>query len=344
MDSNLPAATIDTAGLQNFSEAETITPDYYLTHYAEFLPRYIAKGSPSQDTMNNYCSRINRFIRWCIGQHRHPMSATDYTIRLYDEYLVNRNYAPESIQCTIVSLNAFFHAAQKLGLIKENPCADVEAPSHSYLNQPVYFYTPEQIREICKVFQDAPDDFVRLRNTAIVYLMAVEGLRNVEVQRACLEDIDWDRKIMTVRGKGSRGRRDPIYPCDTTIEILRQYILSINPEKQIKKDGAFTPLILSDSPNNEMGRISRNGIRWIMNKALKAANLKHPGFSCHILRHSCGTNLYQQTKDLRLVQDTLRHKDPKVTSRYAHLADRLERRATSTLADMIQAPASNPKT
>ena len=80
-----------------------------------------------------------------------------------------------------------------------------------------------------------------------------------------------------------------------------------------------------------MGRISRNGIRSIMNKALTACDLKHPGYSCHVFRHSSGPNLYKETKDLRLVQDTLRHRDPKVTARYAHVADRLSKRYTSKL-------------
>jgi len=31
------------------------------------------------------------------------------------------------------------------------------------------------------------------------------------------------------------------------------------------------------------------------------------------------------------VQDTLRHRDPKVTARYAHVADRLSKRYTSKL-------------
>jgi site-specific recombinase XerD len=69
-----------------------------------------------------------------------------------------------------------------------------------------------------------------------------------------------------------------------------------------------------------------------MNQALRAADLKRPGFSCHILRHSCGTNLYQNTKDLRIVQETLRQKDPKVTARYAHVNQRIENRVTASLA------------
>ena len=118
-----------------------------------------------------------------------------------------------------------------------------------------------------------------------------------------------------VRGKGTKDRMEPIYPCEETFELIEEYLKAIPTNHKIKKDGVLTPLILSSSNRNFLGRISRNGIRAIMNKALEACNLKHPGYSCHVFRHSCGTNLYHETKDLRLVQDILRHRDPKVTAR-----------------------------
>ena len=192
----------------------------------------------------------------------------------------------------------------------------------------LHFYTPQQMNEIVHVFDEDADPFTRSRNKLILYLMGVEGLRNIEVHRACVEDINWEARAIMVRGKG---RMEPIYPCDETFAILEEYLKSIPAEREIKKDGVLTPLILSSSNRNLLGRISRNGLRSIMNKALTACDLKHPGYSCHVFRHSCGTNLYQETKDLRLVQDILRHRDPKITARYAHVADRLTKRYTSKL-------------
>lgn len=43
---------------------------------------------------------------------------------------------------------------------------------------------------------------------------------------------------------------------------------------------------------------------------------RHP----HALRHTCGTELYRQTKDLRLVQTVLGHSSPQVTQIYARLS------------------------
>ncbi|BAL85000.1 putative recombinase (plasmid) [Selenomonas ruminantium subsp. lactilytica TAM6421] len=328
-DKNL---TTITNQLSSTLDVQQITPDYFLTHYAEFIPRVIAKGNPSSDTMRHYCNQIDFFIRWCIAHERHPLAMNEYQIMMYREFLLNRQYKPDSIQVMLAAVRAFYTAAKKIDLIKVNPAADVEAPSvGNSTNALLHFYTPQQMNEIIYIFDEDTDDFTRTRNKLILYLMGVEGLRNIEVHRACVEDINWEANAIMVRGKGTKGRMEPIYPCEETFELIKEYLKAIPTDHAIKKDGVLTPLILSSSNRNFMGRISRNGIRSIMNKALEACDLKHPGYSCHVFRHSCGTNLYQETKDLRLVQDILRHRDPKVTARYAHVADRLSKRYTSKL-------------
>jgi integrase/recombinase XerD len=40
----------------------------------------------------------------------------------------------------------------------------------------------------------------------------------------------------------------------------------------------------------------------------------------HLLRHTALTRLYDDTKDIRLVQDVAGHEDPKTTAIYAHVS------------------------
>ncbi|SEH37516.1 tyrosine-type recombinase/integrase [Selenomonas sp. KH1T6] len=324
--------TIATNELSQTLDIQQITPEYFIAHYPEFIQRVIAKGNPSSDTMRHYCNQIDFFIRWCLANQRNPLAMNEYQLLMYREFLLNRQYKTDSIQIMLVAVRAFYAAARKLELIRVNPAAEVEAPTASSSSDALlHFYTPQQMNEIVHVFDKDKVPFTRYRNKLILYLMGVEGLRNIEVHRACVEDINWEARAIMIRGKGHKGRLEPIYPCDETFAILEEYLKSIPTDREIKKDGVLTPLILSSSNRNLLGRISRNGLRSIMNKALAACDLKHPGYSCHVFRHSCGTNLYHETKDLRLVQDVLRHRDPKITARYAHVADRLNKRYTSKL-------------
>ena len=41
--------------------------------------------------------------------------------------------------------------------------------------------------------------------------------------------------------------------------------------------------------------------------------------------------LYAETKDLKVVQETLRHKSTQMASRYAHLQNRMENRYTKSI-------------
>ncbi len=302
-----------------------ITPDYFAAHYAEFLPRYISHGRPTADTLRAYRSSIDIFLAWCRENQRHPLAIHDYQMRIYVESLYNKGYKNTYMARQVVAIRTFFTIAKRLGLIKENPCEYIHTGYTYVEDEQFHYYTLDQIKEMLRVYDAEPDPFLCCRNKLILYLMAVEGLRNIEVHRLNDEDINWELQTIFIRGKGHGGI---IYPSATTFALLEEYLRCRPP---VKKEGTFTPTILSNSHKNQWGRISRNGLRFVMNDLLRAANFKHEGLSCHIFRHSCGTNLYQKTKDLRVVQETLRQRDPKTTARYAHVHERLSHRYTQLL-------------
>jgi site-specific recombinase XerD len=54
------------------------------------------------------------------------------------------------------------------------------------------------------------------------------------------------------------------------------------------------------------------------------------------MRHSCATNLYEQTRDIYLCSKQLRHKQVTTTQRYAELSKERQKQATSALDDMLK--------
>lgn len=253
------------------------------------------------------------------------MAVTDYEMRGFLEWLYAQGYKDDTIAVKLVAIRRLFAAAERLHIIEENPCQDIYVPNATP-DELIHFFTPDQLYEICEFYGTNEDPFLRERNISIVYLMGVEGMRNVEIHRMNREDIDTQLNSIFVRGKGHDRR---IYPCAETMSHLRAYLAAC-PAK-VPKDGPFTPMFLSDSPAHKDQRLSRNGIRFIMNQSLVQTGFKRPGVSCHAFRHSAGTNLYAATKDLRLVQETLGHRDPKTTSRYAHVQERLNNRRTASI-------------
>ena len=107
-DTNL---TISTNSLSQTLDVHQITPEYFILHYAEFIRRVVAKGNPSDDTMRHYCNQIDFFIRWCLSHERNPLAMNEYQLIMYREFLLNRQYKPDSIQVMIVAVKAFYAAA-----------------------------------------------------------------------------------------------------------------------------------------------------------------------------------------------------------------------------------------
>jgi len=305
--------------------AAVMSPDYFLMHWKEILPRYVGHGRPSSDTMAHYTSYIEQFFGWCGSIGRHPMAVTDYEMRGFLEWLYHQGYKDDTIAVKLVAIRRMFAASERLGVISENPCRDIYVPNATP-DELIHFFTPDQLYEICAFYGEDDNVFRRERNIAIVYLMGVEGLRNVEVHRMNREDLDAEVGTIFVRGKGHDRR---IFPCAETMEHLLAYLAEC-PAK-VARDGAFTPMFLSDSNRHKFGRLARTGIRYIINQSLVETGFKKPGVSCHALRHSAGTNLYAATKDLRLVQETLGHRDPKTTARYAHVQERMNNRRTAAI-------------
>ena len=131
--------------------------------------------------------------------------------------------------------------------------------------------------------------------------------------------------VIKIRGKGKIGF---ITPRLDTLRSLDDYWSVRSP---VLPDDIGTPMFTAVGNYMPGHRMSRNGIRDVVDSYLKSAGLKKEGLSCHCLRHTCASILYDQTKDAKIVQDTLRHNDPGSTNRYIHLIGRRDKRYTEAI-------------
>ena len=140
------------------------------------------------------------------------------------------------------------------------------------------------------------------------------GLRLMEGARLQVPDVDGDRQLLHLHGKGGKDRYVPL--PDATLALLREYWRTHrNPLWLFPTITRSHAGVLRDPA---VGPISRASLQSAFGRGVKASGL-HKRAHVHTLRHSYATHLLEAGVTLRLIQDYLGHTSPKTTAIYTHL-------------------------
>ena len=150
--------------------------------------------------------------------------------------------------------------------------------------------------------------FLDIRNGLIIELLYSTGCRVSELCNLKIPDIDFDRMLIKITGKGKKTR---LVPLGTLLNLKIQEYLLFRSEEE--KDIPF--LILSKSGK----QIDRTAVfRVVKNCALKTGLGRevHP----HSLRHSAATHMLEMGCDLRIIQEFLGHSSISTTQIYTKIS------------------------
>jgi site-specific recombinase XerD len=153
------------------------------------------------------------------------------------------------------------------------------------------------------------------RDYAILLLLARLGLRAGEVAALGLDDLDWRRGELLVRGKGDRHERLPL-SADVG-EALVSY-LRRRPRSECRI--VFLKVLAPSGP------LSGKAIWGVVHDACVRAGL--PSVGPHRLRHTAATGMLREGASLEEIAEVLRHQQLKTTAVYA----KVDRKALRALA------------
>jgi integrase/recombinase XerD len=148
---------------------------------------------------------------------------------------------------------------------------------------------------------------VGLRDYAIVITVWRLGLRACEVSRLTVDDIDWRRGQIMIRGKGNRFEVLPI-PADVgkaVVSYLRQGRRRVPP-------GCRALFLSVRAPQ---GPMSSGGVSDVVTRLARRAGMGAIG--PHLLRHGTATQLLRHGSSWPEVAQVLRHSSIGVTATYA---------------------------
>jgi len=286
--------------------------------FAAFLRLEVAQGAATPDTHRGYWSQVRAWTAWCQAQACCLATAPATAVKAYRQALVEAGYQPASIAHKLAVLRRFYAAAVVEGLRLDNPALGVHPPRDRRAPELLPCLAEGELVRLLAAVPRA-ETAPALRDRALLALLAVQGLRTVEVARANVEDLyHGDPVVLRVRGK-TRDRLLPLRP--DLAAVLQAYLAA---RGTVRDDATGTPLVAAVGNRAGGQRLSRRGIRHVVDGYLRQAGLKRPGVSDHALRHTAATLAYKYTRDLRAVQHMLGHADPRTTARYAHLVERLQ--------------------
>ena len=274
--------------------------DQNLRSFFNFL--IIEKGL-SKNTVKAYETDIKGFIKWINKNNKQSLlNIKESSVNQYISYLFSLKLKSSSVNRKISSLKSFYLFLLKKKLIRYSPFSEVISPK-----QEKYLPASMSESEVEKLL-NSPDASkeIEQRDKAMIEMLYATGMRISELVNLKITDIDMNRSVIKVMGKGSKERLIPF--GESASEALFNYL-------KIRKDSSSKEVFIS----NRGRKITRVAFWQRIKVYLLRENLKI-SISPHTLRHAFATHLLNRGADLRSVQLLLGHSDLSTTQIYTHIA------------------------
>ena len=263
----------------------------------------------ASSTVEAYGRDVRSFVEWAGRLGATGPDAVDRTtLRRYLAYLATRGHARRTIARRASALRRYFGWLVRTGAVEADPSVGLSAPRGEGRLPRVL--RPDELRALLDDDRQpadmghAPRD---LRDDALLEVLYGSGLRVAELCALDVDDLDVDRRRVTVWGKGGKQRVVPL--GDPAAVALERWLRDGREALATEATPAGAVFL-----NARGRRLTPRDARRIVDR--RASSPTHP----HALRHTFATHLLDGGADLRVVQELLGHSDLATTQRYTHVS------------------------
>lgn len=259
---------------------------------------WLAAGGAPATTL-----KLRRWQLTRIARDHPRRSPADLTVTDLASWLTRQHWAPETLRSAQSALRSFYDWAQSAGYVTENPARQLrKIPPAPAKPRPA----PEGAVTLAVNGASAAGDN---RLWMMLMLASRHGLRRGEVARIHTRDVvdGVGGSDLIVHGKGGKNRLVPL--LDELADAIRR-----------QSPGWLFPGAAAGQ------HITPGHVSVLIRRAL------HGSATAHQLRHRFASRAYQQTHDIRAVQQLLGHASVATTQRYVQVADDALRRAVQSVA------------
>lgn len=265
------------------------------------------------ETLRGYRGAFKLFIRLLPDSKYHAITAIEITefFKIIQERkrVVGNGKIKTGIKKSTVAtywnkLNAFFKWLAVKKYISQNPFQLLKAPSPSYEDKK--FLKKEEIERIIATIHlhHNYNSLILKRNLVLFYLLLLCGIRKEELMLLQIRDIDFERKILTIRGETSKSAKTRQIPIHSLL------IMHLNDYFTARKNYT-TPFLIISSKRDE--QLSYDGLKHLIQ------NLRyHSGVAFHVhqLRHTFAVNFLKTSNNIAKLKQLLGHKSIMMTMTY----------------------------
>lgn len=295
---------------------------------------------------------LNSTIEWFLGHCADHRKLSQHTLKAYRQDLsrlrgfastssgdiaiasIDRNFVqrwlgsmngdkPRTVRRRLATLKSMFSSLDRHRSLEINPLAGFRSEVKVGISLPrtVARSTVRTLLRSTRKLEATSQTSKRRtnRDTALVELLFATGMRVSEVVSTNLGDVDMDRLVISVHGKGNREREIPIV-CDAFREVLELQIRTRRDDNASAEDPLFV--------NRRGKRMSDQSIRAVLRR--QASRIGTKRITPHMLRHTVATLLLEDGVDLRHIQRLLGHSSITTTTIYVHVSERSQRKVLAS--------------
>lgn len=232
------------------------------------------------------------------------------TIRNFLTLEMTNGVSKTSCKRRLSSLKKYYDFLLNKKYVKNNPFIFITSPKTE--RKLPSFLTKQEVVHLLEENKKRIDPLM-IRDEAILEVLFYCGLRVEELTKLSLQDVDLNRRIIRVFGKGRKERLVPFTnDCKST---LKQYLEECRKKLYLNNIEPCTSFFLSEKGK----RLTTRGVQYIL-KSIEAKTGVPYDLHPHILRHSFATHLLESGADLRVIQELLGHTSINATQVYTHVS------------------------
>ena len=202
-------------------------------------------------------------------------------------------------------LNVFFKWLEKKGHLTINPLDDIKPPTVRYDD-----FRKLEDNEVHKIYTaivlHSSNSFIRSRDTMMISLLLYCGVRKGEFISLRVNDINFEKNLLTIRGETSKSKRS------RTFRIHPSLLSNINDYlKERNSRGLKTEYLVASNRGDNV--LSRQGLKQWVKSLNEKSGVK---FHLHMFRHTFATKLDERNVSAFKIQKLLGHSSITMTQKY----------------------------